>query len=191
MSVSLFVRFFFWVWFGAAIAAGHFLTLQRLPPIATQGIIVTIAAALFAAYSRVTAVRSWVDALDLRALVLLHVTRFIGIYLLALFQRGELPGAFALSAGVTDIIIATMALPIALAPLEDAARRRAIVMWNVVGFVGILVSTFSAARITLTHPSELRPLTHLPLSLLPTLLTPLLLVTHLIIFARTVRPKAD
>jgi hypothetical protein len=190
MPVSLLVRIFFWLWFGAAIAAGHFLVLQRMPPIAAQGFIIAISMLLFVAYSRVTAIRTWADTLDLRALVLLHVTRFIGIYLLALFQRGELPGAFALSAGITDVIVATMALPIALAPVDEDLRRRAIVIWNVVGFVGILVSTLSAARLNFAQPAELRAFRHLPLSLLPTLLTPLLLVTHLIIFARTARPRA-
>src|SRR6188768_3384562 len=82
MPASLLVRMFFWLWFGAAIAAGHFLVLQRLPPIAAQGITLGIAALLFIAYNRVSAVRTWVDSLDLRALILLHVTRFIGIYLL-------------------------------------------------------------------------------------------------------------
>ena len=191
MPVSLLVRIFFWLWFGAAIAAGHFLVLQRMPPIAAQGITLGIAALVFVAYIRVSAVRTWVDSLDLRALILLHVTRFVGIYLLTLFQRGDLPRAFALPAGVTDIIVATMALPVALAPLDDHARRRAIVIWNVVGFVGILFATLSAAQINLAQPSDLRALRHLPLSLLPTLLTPLLLVTHLIIFTRTARPRTE
>ena len=137
------------------------------------------------AYGRISLVRTWVDALDLRVLVLLHVTRFVGAYLLLLFQRGELPRAFAAGGGVTDILVAAMALPIALAPLGESGRNRAIVIWNVVGFAGILLATLSAVRITLVYPTQLRALTHLPLSLFPTFLTPLLLATHVIIFART------
>jgi hypothetical protein len=185
MPVSFLVRIFFWAWFGAAIAAGHFLLLQRMPAIATPVLALAITAVLLLAYYRIGAVRSWLDALDLRTLVLVSVTRFVGIYLLMLYQRGELPRAFAMPRGVTDVIVATMALPLAFAPLEEAARRRAIVIWNVVGFAGLVMTLFTAARINLQHPMPLRALTHLPLSLLPTFLTPLLLAIHVIIFNRT------
>jgi hypothetical protein len=184
MPVSLLVRLFFWIWFGGAIAAGHFLVLQRVPAIGTPLITLALAALLVLVYGRISPVRAWVDSLDLRVLVLLHVTRFVGAYLLVLFQRGELPRAFAATGGVTDILVATMALPIALAPLGESLRNRAMVIWNVVGFAGILLATLSAVRITAAHPTHLRALTHLPLSLLPTFLTPLLLATHVIIFAR-------
>src|SRR5687768_3254612 len=128
MPVSFLVRLFFWIWFGAAIAAGHFLVLQRVPPVSTPLITLAIAALLVLVYARISFVRTWVDSLDLRVLVLLHLTRFVGAYLLVLFQRGELPRAFAVTGGVTDIIVATIALPIALAPLDDRVRTRAIVI---------------------------------------------------------------
>ena len=185
MPVSFLVRIVFWAWFGAAIAAGHFLLLQQLPAVATPVLALAITAVLLLLYYRVAPVRSWVDSLDIRALVLVSVTRFVGIYLLMLYQRGELPRAFAMPRGVTDVIVATMALPIVFAPLEDAFRRRAIVIWNVVGFAGLVMTLFTAARINLQHPMPLRALTHLPLSLLPTFLTPLLLATHVMIFVRT------
>jgi hypothetical protein len=191
MPASSLVRLFFWLWFGAAVAAGHFLLLQRIPPFAVQGMILGLTALLVLCYYRVASVRAWVDSLDLRMLVLIHVTRFVGIYFLILYQRGELPRAFAVPGGIGDIVVATMALPVVFAPLDDAARRRAIVIWNVVGFVDILLVVISAARINLLgNPTELRALTHLPLSLLPTFLVPLIIATHIIIFARTAKPQA-
>ena len=185
MPVSLLVRLFFWLWFGCAIAVGHYLLLQRMPAVALQGITLGITAVLLFAFHRISAVRSWVNALDLRTLVLVNVTRFIGVYLLVLYQRGELPRAFALSGGMTDVVVATMALPLVFAPLDETMRRRGIVIWNVVGIAGLVISTVAAARINLVHPMPLRALTHLPLSLLPTFLTPLLLAIHIILFVRT------
>lgn len=189
MSAALFVRFFFWLWFAGAVAAGHFLLLQRIPPFAVQGIIFGITAIVVFAYFRVAPIRAWVDGLDLRSLVLLHVTRFVGIYFLVLYQRDELPRAFAVPAGIGDIIIATMALPVVFAPIEPSVRSRAIVIWNVVGLVDMLLVIVTATRINLTDPAQLRPLTHLPLSLLPTFLVPLILATHVIIFARLARER--
>lgn len=185
MTASLLVRLFFWLWFGAAVAVGHFLVLQRLPPVAVPGVALALSALLLYVYFRVSVVRAWVDALDLRVLVLIHAARFIGVYFLLLFQDGVLPRAFAVPSGVGDVIVAAMALPVALAPLSDATRQRAIVIWNVVGFVGLLLAVISAFRLNLDTPLELRALTRLPLSLWPTLLAPLMLVSHVVIFART------
>jgi hypothetical protein len=84
-----------------------------------------------------------------------------------------------------------MAFPIALAPLEAGPRRRAIVIWNVVGFIGLLLTLVNATRLNLVDPSQLRALTHLPLSLVPTFLMPLLLAIHVIIFDRTRREQTN
>jgi hypothetical protein len=189
MPAALIVRLLFWLWFGAAVAAGHLLWLQRLPPYGVQAIIVGLSAVALLAYFRIQAVRAWVDSIDLRGLVLLHVTRFVGIYFLVLYQRGELPRAFAVPAGFGDIIVASMALPVAFAPLDPHARRRAIRIWNVVGLADILLVVVTATRINLANPFQLRALTHLPLSLLPTFLVPLIIATHVIIFVRIARSE--
>lgn len=185
MAVSLLIRLLFWLWFGGALAAGHFLLLQRVSALALPALTLFLAAIPVLAYLRVESIRTWVDTLDLRALVLLHVTRFAAIYLLVLHQRGEVPRALVVPGALGDIIVAVMALPVAFAPLADAARHRAIVIWNVVGFVGLLLAQVSVARLALSAPAEVRVLTPLPLSLLPTFLVPLLLASHVVIFART------
>ncbi len=189
MPAALLVRLLVWSWFGLALAAGYFGWLRRLPPFGVQAMILGLTGLVLLLYFQTRPLRHWIDALDLRALVLFHVTRFIGIYFLVLYQRGELPRAFALPAGFGDIIVATMALPVALAPLEAGARLRAVRIWNVVGLIDILLVIASATRINLTHPEQLRPLLHLPLSLLPTLLVPLIVATHVIIFARLARTE--
>jgi len=189
MSAAIVVRFVLWAWFAAAVAAGHFLLLQRLPALATPAILLTLTAAALLAYFRIAALRTWVDGLELRQLVLLHATRFVGIYFLFLYQRGELPRAFAVSGGIGDIIVATLALAVVFAPLDPERRLRAIFIWNVVGLIDLALVVLSAARIVLTAPAELRALTYLPLSLLPTFLVPLLFATHIVILVRTLRQR--
>lgn len=181
---ALLVRLVFWVWFAAAIYAGQSGLLQRLPPPAIPGIVFGLTALLLYGYFRVSPLRRWADALNLRSLVLLHLTRFVGIYFLVLHQRGELPRDFALPAGFGDIVVATFVLPIAFAPLEDRHRLRAISIWNIVGLVDILLVVATAARLNLADPSQMRSFAFLPLSLLPTLLVPLIIATHVIIYTR-------
>jgi hypothetical protein len=178
------IRYAFWLWLLVAISVGRLGLLQRIPPSAIQGVLFGLTALLILSYFKIRAFRTWVDGLDVRALVLLHLTRFVGIYFLVLYRRGELPYAFAVPGGIGDIVVAVFALLIALIPLNESLRLRAISIWNVVGLIDILLVVFSAARIGLSGGYGLRPLTYLPLSLLPTFLVPLIIATHLAIFAR-------
>ena len=191
MAAAILVRLIFWLWFGAALAAGHFLLLQRIPPPATQGLLLLLAGALLFSYFAIRPARQWTDACDLRALILLHLTRFAGVYLLVLHHRGELPGDFAVPAGIGDICVAAFALPVAIAPLEEPQRQRAIRIWNVVGSIDILLAVATAIRFNLADPAQLRAFTYLPLSLQPTFLVPLMIATHVVIFVRLARAQSS
>lgn len=184
MSTALVVRFVFWIWILAAVAVGYTGTLARLPMQVVPALVLGLTAALVLAYRKISAFRTWIDALDIRALVSLHVTRFVGAYFLVLYQRGELPYSFAVPGGVGDIAVAIAALAILCIPMSEERRLRLISIWNVVGLVDILLVVFTAARLVLSGNQELRILTFLPLSLLPTFLVPLIISCHLAIFSR-------
>jgi hypothetical protein len=184
MSVALAVRLAAWGWFLAAVAAAHFRVLARITPFALGALVLGLAATVVYAYLRLRPFRDWIDAIDLRALVLLHLARFTGVWLLVLHQRGELPRGFALPAGASDVVVAAFALPLAFAPLADDVRHRLLRIWNVVGLVGILLALASYAQIAYQTPWQLRPLAFLPLSLLPTVVMPLALATHVILLLR-------
>jgi hypothetical protein len=124
MSPALVARLLFWLWFGAAFFVGRQLLLQRLPPPAVPTILASLTAFVLYAYFRFTAVRRWVDGLPLRSLVLLHVTRFVGIYFLILYRRGQLPYEFAVPGGIGDIIVANLARPLVFLPLDESTHLR-------------------------------------------------------------------
>ena len=184
MTTPLLVRICLWAWFLAAILAGNYRLLQRLPMPAVQGVLFGLTAILLLLYFRIGALRGWIDRLDLRSLVLLHVTRFVGFYFLLLYHRGELPYEFAVPGGWGDILVAALALLVVFWPMSDALRRRALTIWNVIGFVDILMVVITAGRIGLATPWRMLALTVLPLSLLPTFLVPLIIATHVIIYLR-------
>jgi hypothetical protein len=190
MTTPLAIRAALWLWLIAAILAGRLLLLQRVPMPAVQGVLLGLTALLVLAYRASACVRAWADALPLRTVIFLHVTRFVGFYFIWLYQRGELPYAFAVPGGLGDIIVAALALVVVFAPLAAATRRRAMLMWNVIGLVDILMVVVAAARLGRADPLAMRALTHLPLSLLPTFLVPLIIATHLLIFARLRREAA-
>ena len=147
MPTSRVVRLVFWLWFAAAFYAGWQLVLQRLPPLAAQGILFGLTALVLSAYFRIATLRTWVDSLDPRALVLLHLTRFVGVYFLVLYQRGDLPYDFAVPGGLGDLLVATLALALVVAPIEEGRRHRAIFIWNIVGLVDILLVVATTIRL--------------------------------------------
>lgn len=184
MTTPLAIRIVFWTWLIAAVAAGRQGWLQAMPASAVPALVLGLTALLVLAYRRLGAFRAWVDALDVRGLVLLHVTRFVGFYFLVLYDRGALPYAFAVPGGIGDIAVAALALAVCLFPWGEASRRRAISIWNIVGLIELLLTILTAARLGLAEPGSMHALTQLPLSLLPTFLVPLLLASHLVLYAR-------
>jgi len=130
------------------------------------------------------AFREWLKALDLRAMMALHVTRFVGLYFLWLYGRGELPYRFAVPGGWGDIIVATGAV-IILASWSTFGRTRPVLfIWNLYGFVDILFVVATAAAEAMAMPASMAALLRMPLSLLATFLVPLIISSHLLIFAR-------
>ena len=189
MPIALVVRLTFWLWFAAAVLVGQQQVLQRLPAPATPVILLGLTALLLVTYFRVAALRDWVDGLDLRSLALIHVSRFVGIYFLVLYRQGKLPYAFAVPGGIGDILVATLVLPVVFLPVGNERRLRLLTIWNVIGFIDIMLVVLTAIRLNVADPFQLRAMRFLPLSLLPTFLVPLIIATHIVIFVRLARVR--
>jgi len=172
-------------WFVIAALAGASGALLAARPPIPQVLIAVLAAALLVLFWTPTAFREWARAVDLRALVAIHLTRFVGFYFLWLYGRGELPYAFAVPGGIGDIAVAIGAAAIcALARPAAGVGLGWILAWNIFGLVDIAMVVATATRLGLADPASIRALLHLPLSLLPTFLVPIIVATHVIIFAR-------
>jgi hypothetical protein len=177
-------------WLLAALLVGVSGGLATLNPPAPQLLLaaLTIAFVLTARYW--PALRQFMDTVDLRILVLVHVTRFVGFYFLALHARGELPWAFAVPGGWGDITVAAAAVVLVLGVRwERPGGRRLYVAWNVAGLVDILGVVLTAARLALAEPASMGALLRLPLSLLLTFVVPIVIGTHVLMLARLLRGR--
>ncbi len=134
-------------------------------------------------------IRNWVAIVDLRTVIALHLTRFVGIYFLILAQRGRLPLGFARPAGIGDIVIASAAVVLLAAPWLRSWQKL-LRIWNFIGFIDIVFVAFSALRFGLQDWQSMVALRTLPLSLLPTFLVPLIIASHVLIFIRLTAPDA-
>ena len=87
------------VWLVAATAAGASGLLVGLVLPWPQVILISLTALSLGSMWLVGPVRRWADRIDPRVLVGFHVTRFVGVYFLLLYERGELPYEFAVLGG--------------------------------------------------------------------------------------------
>lgn len=177
-------------WFIVALFVGETELLSILPGPAAQITLVALTTGLLTAFWTSRSFRTWVDQLELRTLISLHLVRFVGIYFLILHQRGELPGRFAIAAGWGDIIVATGALILVIFRTLRSSSR-AIMIWNTAGLMDILFVVTTAAGLAFANRESMSALTRLPLSFLPTMVVPLIISSHVAMMARFLkRPEA-
>ena len=115
----------------------------------------------------------------------LHLIRtIVGSYFLIVYGRGELPGEFAVVAGVGDIAVGLGAALVLLfvLPANTPGRRRVLLTWNALGLLDILLVLGNATRIMGEYPTLGQPFQSLPLALAPTLVVPLVITSHVLLF---------
>lgn len=130
--------------------------------------------------------RRVIEAVPQKWMVGVQFYRVLGLIFLVLYAAGELPGVFALPAGIGDMITGLLA-PIvgaayARSPKAAAGRLRA---WNLFGIAdlivavgtGFLTSPSPLQMMALDKPNELA--TAFPLVMIPVFLVPLAILLHL------------
>jgi hypothetical protein len=179
-------------WLVLALAAGASGRMASLRPPAPQLVLAALTIALIVLERQAGWLRAWVAAVDVRVLVGLHLTRFVGIAFLLLGQRGELPAAFAVPAGWGDLVVASLAGLLLLGGVAPGGGgRRLYQVWNGLGVLDLVFVVLTATRLSLADPESMRALFRMPLSLVPTFLVPLLLASHLWIWRRLSARNAE
>jgi subtilisin family serine protease len=172
-------------WLVLAVATGASGILAAAQPPTLQLVLLGLTILLAALSRSWPDLRRWAMTVDVRVLVLVHVSRLVGLYFLVLYGRGELPYAFAVPGGLGDIAVAVAAIAVAaLLPPAGRAGWRGLCVWNLAGLIDILLVVATAARLNLADPASMAALTRLPLSLLPTFLVPIIIWTHAVILVR-------
>jgi hypothetical protein len=151
----------------------------------------TLTALVLLACWKIIVIRVWALTVDLRGLVLFHLTRlFAGAYFLMLCKRGQLPCAFAIPAGWGDIFVAVLAVAV-IGAMRTQFARTFLLIWNTIGLIDIIFVVFSALRFGRSDWQSMHALRELPLSLLPTFLVPLVIALHILIFVRGARAGSN
>jgi hypothetical protein len=179
-------------WFLLAIGVGSSHMLTQLHPPYPQVVLVGVTLTCLLVVVGIRPIRGWALSVDERVLVAFHLSRFVGVYFILLYSRGELPYGFAVVGGLGDIVVAAIAVVlIATGGARRRWRRTAYAVWNVFGFVDILLVVGLAARSALADPTTMRSLQQLPMNLLLTYVVPIIIVTHLMLGYRFAMRNED
>jgi hypothetical protein len=183
---------FTFVWFLLALIVCATRLLASIPPPFPQAVLFCLVILLLVLFWKTNVFRNWSLKVEIRMLLLIHLTRFVGIYFLILYSRGELPYDFAVIGGWGDIIVAATSLVVLLfSPTQGLIGLAIYFVWNLFGFIDILFVVTTAGRLAIADPQSMTALTKLPLSLLPTFILPIIIYCHIVIFVRLWRSKIN
>ncbi len=163
-------------------------TDPTLPPLALGLAALIPVAAFLIWFATSPGFREFALSLDPRSLTFVQSWRIIGFALLPLYAAGLLPGVLALPAGWGDIFIGATA-PLAALKFANFSRRRAFVVWQILGILDLVTAMTLGPAARLISPHEVAPslTTELPMSLLPTFGVPLFIMLHVICIAQARR----
>ena len=133
------------IWLLAALAFGWAGLPQYLTPPLPQVVLFGLTLLLLLLCWKLPGFQAWALGVNVRALILIHVTRLVGGYFLWLYGRGELPGEFAIKAGWGDLAVTVTALlVITLAADRGKTGWTWIALWNAFGLADILMVVVTA-----------------------------------------------
>ena len=175
-------------WFALAAALGSLEFFRgaagRLPTI-QFGVFLPILVGI--ALWFVPAVRRAIEAVPQSWIVGVQFYRVVGVIFLVLYASGKIPGAFALPAGIGDVLTGLLAPIVALgyARGRPGAERR-VLAWNLFGLLdlvvavttGFLTSPSPFQLLSLEAPNEL--ISAFPLVMVPAFAVPLSVLLHLV-----------
>ncbi|MGL6208586.1 MAG: hypothetical protein ACRC14_02005 [Paracoccaceae bacterium] len=154
----------------------HLATAFGLPPLI-----------FLAAHQTLPAVRAWVASLDLALIVLAQSWRVLGMVFLFLWALDELPGTFALPAGLGDTAVGIFAVFVGIKVLRQTHGWQTQTRWLIAAgtldfAVAFSTAVLSGAGRPLNLPGAPPPdlMQSLPMILIPAYGVPIFLILHLI-----------
>lgn len=177
-------------WSGLVAVAALAGWPRLLPPAIVPLFVVLLTVSAVTVSLRAAWARAAIARCSSRALIAVHLFRFVGAVFLWLQTQGRLPADFAQRAGWGDIAAAVGAL-VLLAWPEGKGFRRAALAWTVFGVLDLFVAVGTAAVLNRTHPGSMAHILTFPLLLVPGFAVPVLLAAHIALWRRLRADPAD
>lgn len=169
--------------YASLLALYGVLDVNALPPRAILYAGVPLALILFGLIGNTQIFKKLLTAISLQSLISLHIFRILGVFFLILYGFHLLPAAFALFAGMGDMITAIAAIPVArMVARQTKGWRAAVIVWNVFGILDI-VDLLIAAAVTAKN-GNLREVAIFPFVWFPAFAPATILFLHVTVFRK-------
>lgn len=166
-------------WAGAVVLASEAGALRLLQPLQVAALVASGIALPAAAYFLWPAVRDLIDWIGLRRLTAFHVWRIpAGLAFLWYGAQGQLPLAFALLAGVGDVLAGA----IALWAVQGAQTRPRYLFAHGFGMLDFAIAVGTGLTFTMLQDPAMDTIRTLPMSLIPMFGVGLSGATHIMAF---------
>jgi hypothetical protein len=155
---SIIIFYLLWLTYASILALKGSLYQNTLPPKVIILLTLPLMLILFAIVPNTPLFKKLLRSATLESLIALHIFRILGVFFLLLYFYHLLDAAFALSAGLGDIITAVFALPIARAVAQKKPwSKKAVIAWNIFGILDIVnlltIALFGAIKAASTGQS--------------------------------------
>lgn len=176
-------------WLGLLIAVTMSGALKNLSVLLGLFLVPILVASMAAVTSHEA--RERLLAIPRRVILGLNVFRSIGFLFVGLAFAGQLGGPFPFFAGIGDIAVGLLAIPLVLDEQRLSRNDPRLVGWNVLGLgdlvtaVALGVLSANGSPIQLIHAGAgSAAIAQLPWSLIPLFLVPCFMIGHVIVFAQ-------
>jgi hypothetical protein len=134
----------------------------------------------------------WISRVPLHVLVGVQLYRVLGVLFLIAYVQGDMPGEFALPAGIGDVLVGLTAVIVAIALLKRGEQRARpmVLAWCACGILDLVVAVATGF---LSAPSPVQQfalddpnaaIVSYPFVLIPTFLVPVSIMLHVYVIAR-------
>jgi hypothetical protein len=187
-------------WCGLAFVLARLGVFETDPDTTFAAIAPAIAIPVIAGFALLASerARAVIDRVPLHWLVGAQFYRVVGAIFLIAYLQDDVPGAFALPAGIGDVLVGIAApfVAIALARRGADRARPLVTAWCAMGIAdlvvavscGFLSAPSSFQQLALSQPNA--AITSYPLVLIPAFAVPLSIVLHVCVLAR-LRPRRE
>lgn len=174
-------------WLGILMDATLSGAIRQLPVLLAFFAVPLLAAAV--SLTVVPGLRDRMLGIPRRLILGMNIFRTIGFLFLGLAYAGQLGGPFPYSAGIGDIIVGLVAIPLTLGEPHLTRTDARLVLWNALGLLDLVaavalgVMSGNGTPLQLIHAGPgSAAIAFLPWSLIPLFLVPLFLISHVVIF---------
>jgi hypothetical protein len=183
IQISIIAFYFAYLAYVSVFSLKGMFEVNSLPPKVMVWAGMPLMIILFVFIGNTGLFKKLLRSISLESLISLHVFRILGVFFILIYAYRYLPGEFAFSAGLGDILTALLALPAAGMVARKSRRwMAAVYAWNIFGILDIIDLLIIA--VIIGAKGNLREMTVFPFVWFPAFAPATILFLHTAVFRK-------